>query len=323
MRYPFKVIYLSAIAFTNVAVCQVRPTAWAVEPTLSVGWDEVSGVPYSQVPGANLGAVAFAVISDTQIALLCNNVNEVRVFSTTSNDLLQKFTVGFSPRDIVFLDSTYYVMFDHQITVHSAEGQIRDTIPIPSDVRRFTRLAVIENAVWLWLSSGNSLLIQKDGIAVKEERVGWIGPTGDFIYARITDGLADVALNGTRENESIRFGMSKKIAGIFPIGLEQDRIILDVQTFIAENPVEIERHYVAVAVGAGDVTMLKAPDVYYVHSDRDILQDGRGGIWNMVTAPDGVHVFRLNACANAPCIGYPQDLMELEYHFNYHLLKLD
>lgn len=328
---PFALLALCTfcnLALPLVGRCQnAVGSGWAVQHLVTIPWSNEGGVPYTQVPGANLGAVAFALTDSNRMALLCNSVSEIRVFANTDGVLLQKFPVVFAPRDFVFANGKYYVLADRSVTTYSSEGSAIDEISLPDDAQGATRVTVVDSGVHIWLPNGNTLTVYRDGNHVKEVRKGWLMPNGTLVFTAIVDGQAEVSWNRDAAHDRRRLSMAKKVAGVFPVGLIENRVVLDVQTFLSESPVSIERRFIALDMDSEASGLLPpallAPDCYYVYSDRDVYQSGTGQVYHMVTTPSGAHVFRLTACEEGPCTDYPSELRGLHYHFNYHLIKVD
>jgi len=326
MRSIFLAQALGCLLLSQTLAGQVTDR-WNVESVLTIAWDDSTGIPYTKVPGANLGVVAFAMVHEDQVAMLCNGIGEIRVFSTIDNSLMYKFPVEPAPRDLAFNGTKYFILFDRHVAIHSEDGQYESSFSIPHDALGVTRLAVLHDAVYLWLPAGNSMMVFKGDNVIREEYGGWACPNGDFIYTAIVDGKAEATWysGGVRSVRS--FAMDRKVAGVSPVGVMGSKVILDVQTFISENPVAVQRHFVAIDIEPGvddsSLSMLKAPDTYFVYADRDIYQQSDGNIYNMVTSPNGVHLFRIAECNEGPCMNYPAELRSLNYHFNYHLIKID
>ena len=123
------------------------------------------------------------------------------------------------------------------------------------------------------------------------------------------------------------FFTDRKIAGVFVVGATKNRIVLDVQTFLSEGPILVERSILSIELktdGIGTVVgKTKVPDTYYVLSNRDIYTTAAGDIFNMVSAPAGLYIFSLSEVKSAVTRNYPKSLRTLKYHFNDHLLKID
>jgi hypothetical protein len=318
-------IYLFPLLFAiGNAHAQTNAHGWDVEFIMTIPWNDQTGIPYVKVPGANLGAVAFAKVGNDKIALLCNSTNEIRVFSTSNGQLTKKFAVGFAPRDFVFDGSSYYVLFDRHVALYSLDGTEMKNVSFPDEAYGVSRFTVVDGAIHLWLPAGNSLTIYKNGKMFREEHVGWICPDGSSVYTEIVAGQAKATWYRDGAKTQRIFVMDRKVAGVFPVGVLQDKVILDVQTFISEGPVEVERHFVSMVIDDDNaLRMVKAPDTYYVYADRDIFQDSDGSLLNMVTAPDGVHLYRLALCSDNTCADFPEDLDTIKYHFNFNLIKVD
>ena len=103
------------------------------------------------------------------------------------------------------------------------------------------------------------------------------------------------------------------------------RVILDVQTFISESPISVERQIVGTLFSPTGlekaVSEIKVPNVYYVLSSKDFLISDSGTLYNMVTAPEGVFLFALkeSSSGESNTSNYPSFIATQSYHFNDHL----
>ena len=126
---------------------------------------------------------------------------------------------------------------------------------------------------------------------------------------------------------SKEFVAGKKVAGVFIIGITTNRVVLDVQTFISENPVSVDRYIVSVDLQKDDlgaiIGSIKVPDCYYVLSNKEFSVSPDGNILNMVTSPNGAYIFSLTETKSNLSLGYPASLTTTKYHFNNHLIEMD
>jgi hypothetical protein len=294
------------------------------------GWNTPLGLPYSRVPGANLGATSFVVMDESRIAFLCNSSNEIIITARSTGKSINKFGVSPSPRDFVYEKEVFYVLFENRVTEYDINGLELKTFSFPPAFQGVEKLTRSGDASYLLLPSGNSLLIEKAGTPVEPvEYNGIVAGNGQFITTRITGTYTcslKVLLPDNRIVEK-SIGTGKKVAGIFVIGASGNRVLLDIQTFISENPIAVER---VVALADLDqkgrmafVNRSEIPDCYYVLSNKDFYMSVNGEIFNMITTPNGVYVFRLTETKTYDSEGYPSDLADTKYHSNENLIKLD
>jgi hypothetical protein len=293
-------------------------------------WNTPSGLPYSQVPGANLGPTAFQIIDNNRIAFLCNSTNEIIITNKTMGKAIERFPVSFAPRDFVFDKGMYYVLFENKVISYDEKGNEGIKFPFPSEYLGVERLTRCNDATYLLLPSGNSLLIEKGGSPVKPvEYNGIITETGQFITTRLTgDNSYSLTVQGSANKTFEKtFPTDKKVAGVYVVGATNDRVILDVQTFISENPISVERTVASVdlnknGVGAF-VNKSEVPDCYYVISNKDFYISKNGYIYNMMTTPQGVFIFLLTESKSDQSEGYPSSIAKIQYQSNDNLIKLD
>jgi hypothetical protein len=293
-------------------------------------WNTPSGIPYSQVPGANLGATSFQIIDEKQIAYLCNSTSEIIISNITDGKSVKKFPVSFAPRDFVYDKGFFYVLSEYLVTVYDESGMEHKKYPFPATYPGVERLTRNNDATYLLLPSGNSLMIENCGTPVHPvEYSGIITGTGQFIKTQITgNNTYSIKIQFSEDTIIERtFSMEQKVAGVFVTGATENRIVLDVQTFISENPVAVER--VVTSIGMNNrnlgsaVSSRKVPVCYYVISNRDFYVAPDGNIYNMMTSPQGVFVFSLTETKSADAQDYPASLTETRFQSNEHLIKLD
>lgn len=297
----------------------------------TVKWGKNTGLPYKQVPGANLGVTSFEILSHDKIAYLCNSTSEIFITNKISGKVIRKFSVEFAPRDFVYDNGFFYVLNETQVTTYTETGKLIKKTSFPETHRGVERLTRYNNVIFLQLPSGNSLMLDKSGISEKsKEFEGIITGDGNFVSTEI-DGNNSYLVRLIKEDGRIyvnTFLTDKKVAGVYVVGSTKNRIVLDVQTFISENPIVVERKIVSVDLnetGIGTiVSMIKVPDSYYVLSNKDIYLTKAGDIINMITSPSGVFIYSLAEKKTGIVINnYPASLLAIKYHFNNHLLNLD
>jgi hypothetical protein len=293
-------------------------------------WNTADGIPYKQVPGVNLGATSFEVLTGNKIAYLCNATNEVIITDEKSGTMLSKFPVLFAPRDFAYDNGFFYVLNSQLVAVYDDNGKFLKNITFPASYTGIERLARYNNETYLLLPSGNSLKIKSGGNQVDaKEYEGWPTSAGYFIKTKINNGnsysFTVITADGKRYDKT--FTTNGRAAGAYVVGATQSRIYLDIQTFVTESPISVERDIVSIEMDANGigpvVTSIKVPNCYYVLSNNDFHLSSTGSILNMVTAPQGLYIYSLSEMAASLAKGYPDFLTAMKYHFNDHLLIVD
>lgn len=304
-------------------------SAYDVVEVSSAKWNNELGIPYKKVPGANLGATSFSVVDHSRIAYLSNATNEIIITNKSTGMKALKFQVTFAPRDFVYDDDHFYVLSESQVTVYDSTGKAVKKFLIPDSYLGIERLTRYGDATYLILPSGNSLLIESAGESIQpKEFEGVITDAGYFVKTRFA-GVNSYSVKIIMPDNTYEkiFFTDKKVAGVFVAGATQNGIVLDVQTFLSEGPISVERSIISIELkpdGIGGITTkLKIPDTYYVLSNRDVYTTADGHIFNMVTAPSGLYIFSLSKVKSAFTKNYPKSLRTSKYHFNDQLLKID
>jgi len=293
-------------------------------------WNTPDGLPFSQVPGANLGATSFVIIDKNRIAYLCNSTNEIIITEKSTGKSIKKFQVSFAPRDFVYENGIFYVLSEYEVTLYNETGNMLKKHPFPNAFQGIERLVRNNDATYLLLPSGNSLMIENRGISIKPvEYDGIITGNGQFITTQI-GGNNSFSIKVRNSDDSIfekSFSTDNKVAGVFVVGATDNRVIIDVQTFISENPIAVERVVESIDLGKnrlGDIiNRSKVPDCYYVISNKDFYISETVTIYNMMTSPKGIFVFSLTETNSEKSNGYPASLIETKFHPNDNLIKLD
>ncbi len=323
---------LPVAAFSQVATSSSPATdmhkGYSVKPVTLTKWEPQSGLVYKEVQGANLGTTSFEMMQNNKTAFLSDASNEIVIVDDWTGSVVNRFPVSFAPRDFVYYGGKFYVLNENTVTVYDATGTTVNTISFPSSYVGVMRLTRYNNATYLLLPSGNCVKVEANGASVDPVGYkGWITSVGDFVGTRLAGGnnyeLKIVSANGSSYQKT--FTADKKVGGVYIVGATADRIYLDVQTYISESPVKVERNIVAIELnkgGLGNVLAdVKLPDCYYVLSDKDIEVVESGKLLNMVTTPQGVQVFSLTETEADKAQNYPASLLAVKYHFNDHLVK--
>lgn len=294
-------------------------------------WNTPFGIPYVQVPGANLGATSFEVLDKKRVAYLCDATSEIIITEMKSGKVIKKFTTVLAPRDFIYENGFYFVLGERQVIVYDANGNEKNQFNIPIDYfGRAGRLKRFDNSTYLLFVSGNCVKIESGGVTITpQEYEGWVTSSGSYISTQVkgdnTYSIKVVQANGKILNKV--FVTNKKTAGVFVVGTTTNRIVLDVQTFISENPIAIERFIVSVNLQKDDlgktINSIKIPDSYYVLSNKEFYVSKSGDIMNMVTSQHGVYVFSLTETTSDNGKGYPESLTSLKYHFNDQLIETE
>lgn len=326
------VVAMMGVALVGQGQSQPLPAAFDVQQISSTPWNIPDGIVYTQVPGANLGATSFEVLGSNHIAFLCNSTSEITIVNAADGKAIQRFPVAFAPRDFVYDKGEFYVLSQLQVDVYDESGNIVNSFTFPQKYAGVERMARCNGSTWLLLPSGNSAMIEANGQMVEpKEFEGWITSSGNRISTKsVGENTFTTALFTASggKSESV-FQTDKKVAGVYMVGVTKDRIYLDVQTFLSENPIRVERKIESVEIEGlsinKKIASIKAPDVYYVLSNKDILVSAEGKLYHMITDEEGVFVFSLSEIdkGKEPIHHYPEVLSKKTYHFNDHLLNMD
>ncbi len=319
-----------SICLSSTAQTQRVPIDLNVKKLSLTTWDPSVGIPYRRVPGANLGATSFEIVDSNRIAFLSDATSEIIITDRESGKPTKRFPVIYSPRDFAYDAGFFFVLSERQVTVYDADGKESNQFALPNVCFGAERLARFDNATYVLLPSGNSSKIESGGSAITpQEYEGHITSTGTCIKTRLTgDNSYSVKVIRTNGSSFSRvFAVSRKVAGVFVVGSTHNRAVLDVQMYISENPIAVERTITSVDLEEnylGDlIASIKVPDSYYVLSNKDCCVTANGDILNMVTSPDGAYIFSLLESASTGSAGYPESLTGAKYHFNDHLLEMD
>jgi len=330
----FKIVSLGIFVFFNIINLSAqsassKKTQYNIDlKQISLtNWDVKEGIPYRQVPGANLGSVSFELTDNNHIAFLCNSSNEIITINRSDEKVVSKIKLPFSPRDFIYSRGYYYVLSEYQVYQYDQKGKEINTFPFPQSYRGVERLIRFNNSTYLWLPSGKSLLIEFNGHSVEPREIdGWITSSGILVGTKLNGNTYSINITGGNfnPNESV-FVCDKKVAGVYVVGSNENKLVLDVQTFVSENPVSVERNIVVIKLNNNGPKIITArkrvPDCYYVLSNKDFLLNKDGTILNMITSPEGVYVFNLTETSSGNVRDYPAILTSQKYHFNDHLIK--
>lgn len=293
-------------------------------------WDTPTGLRYKKVAGANLGVTSFEVMDNKRIAFLSDASSEIIITEKLNGNTLSRFTVADVPRDFVYDKGSFYVLFENSVVVYDESGKTIKTMPYPASLKGVERITRFNNLTYLLLPAGNSVSVESISgkPTIDEVLKGWITSSGMFVYCTLNGGNTYKVQMGTAAGNTEKiFTSVLKTAGVYIVGATKNRLVLDVQTYISESPIQAERHLVTIelnAQGLGDIINdIKLPDCYYVLSNKDILLVNDGMVLNMVTAPQGVLLFSLTETEKHQAKNYPASLLATKYHFNDHLLKVN
>ncbi|RJQ63497.1 MAG: hypothetical protein C4517_04230 [Stygiobacter sp.] len=334
MQKLLLLLFTLSVSFPLVAQTQRAQSILNIKEVTSTKWDSQDGIIYKQVPGANLGATSFEVIDNNRIAYLCDSSNEIIIVESVSGIAIKRFNVSFAPRDFSYSNGYFFVLTENQVVKYDIAGNEINRFSIPNGYDGIERLTRFNNATYLLLPSGNTLMIESYGHSiVSDEKEGWITSSGNYVATRIT-GYNSYSIKLTSEghkNYEKVFTTDLKVAGVFVVGSTNSKIILDVQTFLSECPISIDRAIVIVELnsnGLGSIVAnTKVPDCYYVLSNKDFSLREDGTIFNMITAPQGAFVFSLTdtrmLLKTQNIQGYPSYITDTKYHFNDNLMKME
>jgi len=306
------------------------------QPTFEVtqlsfaAWNTTDGLTYKQGPGANLGATSFDVIDVNHVAFLCNSSSEIIITDMKSGKVVSKFNAGIAPNDFAYDNGKYYVLNDFSIGIYNASGKLTNTVEYSREYLGVKRLTRYYNSTYLLLPNGNSLQVESNGLSVTTKEIeGSISSNGNRVVTQITGDysytVAFITPSGNKTQNT--FTSKLKVAGVFVVGATPDKVIIDVQSYISENPIQVERKIQSISfskAGKGNVVAeITIPEMYFVLSSKEFYVSGSGTLYNMVTSPIGAFVFNLSEvqAGTKTVATYPEAIMARTYHFNDHLIN--
>lgn len=330
MKKLFLLSFVISVCLSLAAQTQRAQININVKELSLTKWDSQEGISYKQVAGVNLGATSFEILDSNRVAFLCDATNEIIITNRMSGKSTKRFPVIYGPRDFVYDAGLFFVLSEGEVVVYDANGKETNKFTFPSVYFGTERLARFGKATYLLLPSGNSLKIESGGITIlPQEYEGQITSTGTFIRTQLNGensySVKIIRTDGTSFTKV--FSVNNKVAGVFVVGSTNNRVVLDVQTYISESPIAVERTIASVDLQEnylGDpIARIKVPDSYYVLSNKDFCISANGDILNMVTSRDGTYLFSLSESKSLGITGYPQSLIGTKYHFNDYLLEMD
>lgn len=274
---------------------------FATTQLCKLNWNTTNGVPYVKVPGANLGVTSFYVLDNEKIAFLSDATNEILIVSQKSESVIKRFTVVLSPRDFTYDNGYYYVLCETGIFIYNINGENTSNFEFPKEYSGTMRIFRYLHSTFLLLPSGNSLKIESGGKLIKpKEYEGWITSNGLLIKTQIKNEFnytVNISFpNG--ENSLKEFPNKRKIAGVYVVGTEKNRIVLEIQTFLTEEPIKVERNIQI--IGLRDfhldkiIATIPITSSFYVLSNKDIYVTNEGRIYTLVTKSKGVYLFSID-----------------------------
>jgi hypothetical protein len=301
-------------------------TGYLVKEISKTIWNTSDGIPYLKVAGANLGATSFEIMDKSRIAFLSDASSEIIIVDKSSGKAQSKFTLKATPRDFAFDKGFFYVLGENEVSVYTETGTFQSSISFRATFSGVGRITRYNNLTYLLLPSGNSVKLESSTASVPLPTYkGWITTSGNFVTTGLLAANSySVGINsvGGKHFEKT-LHTDKKVAGVYVVGATSDRVIVDLQTYVNESPICVERHLVSFALtatGIGEmISTTKVPDCYYVLSDKDFSVEADGTVYNMISAPDGLSLFSLTETELAKAQTYPVNLTSLRYHFNDHL----
>jgi hypothetical protein len=289
-----------------------------------VKWSDSLGIPYTKGPGIALGATSFAPLDSVRTAYLCNSSDEIIITNRASGKIITRFNVTSSPRDFVFENSLFYVLSENSINVYSETGVLISKESIPSSIKGVTKLARFNSTNYLLYPSGNSIIIDSNLIS---QELGWATESGKNILTEIIgDNSFKVAV--LAENKIVKqriYSSIQNVAGIFVIGATKNKIVLELQKYISESPVSIERSILEIENSQLMPILYQTiiPKVYYTQANKDFILSTNGEVVQMISAPNGLYIFSLRGKLTKEKNTYPTSIFSSNYHFNDHLIKVD
>jgi len=323
--FSMALCFFVAVNAQQQAVVLPKKT-FAVKEICKTPWDNPKGLSYKKVAGANLGVASFEVMDKKRVAYLSDAVDEIIIADKVTGHALSRFAVAAAPRDFVCDKTNFYVLYENSVLVYDENGKAVKTLQYPNTIVGVARLARYNNGTYLLLPSGNCVQIENAGASVTESHAGWITASGSFVSGKLSGAHSYMIQISDAKGKSYEktFTTTLKTAGVYVVGANQNRLVLDVQTYVSESPIQVERHIVSIelnAQGLGDVVSdIKTPDCYYVLSNKEVALASDGSVLEMVSAPQGIMLFSLTETGDEKAPHYPTELRTTKYHFNDHLL---
>jgi hypothetical protein len=303
-------------------------TGFSVKTISKTSWNTPDGLRYIKVPGANLGCTSFEPVDKSRLALLSDASSEIVFISKANGKVLQRFKVADAPRDFAFDKGIFYVLADNRLCEYDESGKLLKATTLPASLMGANRISRYNNATYVLMPSGNSAEIITSTLeaSVKSHK-GWISANGTFISTALKGerSYSFEVHDGSGKTFEKTVATDKKVAGVYIVGTSRDRIVLDIQTYINESPIQVERHLVSFAwsaAGIGNqIAVQKVPDCYYVLSNKEFMVSADGSVLEMLSAPQGLLFFMLTETTLQKAMDYPATILAEKYHFNDHLLQ--
>lgn len=328
----FKLLLL-LIAFSHDPIygqITIKNTGFVVQEISVTPYSDSGGLPYTQVPGYNLGISSLQVINDSIVSYLADATGEIINVNMVDGGILSRFPVIPNAHDFVFNENAFYVFGRNILNKYNWTGEILTNTSIETIYEDAMHIVCVNQKRILVLPNGNTVGIEENSLAINEiPKPGFQCEDGAIVRAYIKDDKNYVVewIGAKWDNTKIlTFEGNYPTGSINVVGKIGNIVYVDIQNYLTKSPISVERQLIAIDFSQRSPRMVAKiiiPDVYYTYCNKG-FSIYNGNIYHIISAPDGVHLFKIAiATGSSKAIDYPLPIRNLHYHYNYYLEQVD
>ncbi len=280
-----------------------------MEEVIEMPWNTNKGCKLEQLPHGNVGISTYQVISENELAVLCDAEGTIKVYDMNTNELAYQFNHDKHVSCQLFrysqLTETFYIFDNYsKILCYSKEGVYEKSIDVPKSIVFDGIVQLKTQGASLYAICGyrNTFTIIDNGIVLSQEEQK--ASKIDGVY----DNNGNVVKIHKHSNVSFEISSHGKDNMTFPIDLKSDYLDNDFkyiggnEDFIAfvlyslttTNPIKIQSQIVFFSRDKGEIiNSTDIPSNYYATQFNDI-QFYKNSLFQFFTTPDHAVLLRFD-----------------------------
>ncbi len=299
-----------------------------VSTLLKLDYSAAADIRIRSSSDGNAGIVAFSVLDEARVALLCITTDCITIHRIPDGLLLQTIPLLSHPRDFIWNGSRFFVRFSDRVLTMDAEGGQRTEIPLNPSIRFISRLKWRNGTLYALTVDGYSYPLSRNGqpletgSQIRERIRGWALDNGISAFPVITAEFSgEIRVYTGPDSTFIPVSSSTPLGCMRIIGTADSSLYLEIQTILQQVPLRVSRTVARLSMSGGRIIDTFEPprSTFFPMTADLIIRENT--LYHALTTPESIIFYRLRQDSRLRKTIFPAP--PEEYHYNDHLPEWD
>ena len=306
--------------------------AQQIEKILEVPWNTENGIKTELHPAGNYGLSEFAMVSENEVAFLCDVEQKVKIYNLNNQELTYEFAYDHGNKNFTYdqENGLFYIIDWEYLYVHCKDGSLNRKIEYNNvELPTFKELKALDNHVYITSNQVTYPVVRYGEPVDPTEQIanaidGRILNDGYYAnnpgFSKGYNTSFQITKNGITTDYTI--DLSKNSSGISPLGVLEDYIVL-IEYYTKDGEPYNYLNYLLIYSKSRQriINKVNIPKIHYTFVSNK-FKVANNKVYHLITTPDNALLFKIsfsNLKSTVPEKSQYPDYLDYEFHYNRDL----